>query len=121
MRLFDMRGGAECLVWTFNCLIICLATPFTVITVCMQAEPITPAAGSSGGQAGRPRTPDGKAGSSNSSSLGQCFGMGRTLEEAEQEERPLGVVGLRNLGGLFLHFPEHFGSAFAMFSLLGIC
>ena len=65
----------------------------------MQAEPTTPAAGSSGSQAGRPRTPDGKAGSSNSSSsLGQCFGMGRTLEEAEQEERPLGVVGLRNLG-----------------------
>lgn len=95
-RLFDMRG------------------------VRMQAEPTTPVAGSSGSQAGRPRTPDGKAGSSNSSSLGQCFGMGRTLEEAEQEERPLGVVGLRNLGGL-VHFSLQLGGAIAMSSLLGIC
>lgn len=66
----------------------------------MQAEPTTPAAGSSSGQAGRPKTPDSKAAGSNSSSLGQCFGMGRTLDEADQEERPLGVVGLRNLGDL---------------------
>ena len=63
----------------------------------MQAEPTIPAAGSSN-QAGRPKTPDAKAGSSNSSTLGQCFGMGKTVEEAEQEELPLGVVGLRNLG-----------------------
>lgn len=67
----------------------------------MQAEPTTPAAGSSSSsQAGRPKTPDSKAAGSNSSSLGQCFGMGRTLDEADQEERPLGVVGLRNLGDL---------------------
>lgn len=61
----------------------------------MQAEPTTPAASSS--QTGRPKTPDGKAASSNSSSLG-CFGMGKTIEEAEKEEMPSGVVGLRNLG-----------------------
>lgn len=61
----------------------------------VQAEPTTPAASSS--QAGRPKTPDGKAATSNSSSLG-CFGMGKTIEEAEKEEMPSGVVGLRNLG-----------------------
>lgn len=32
--------------------------------------------------------------------------MGKTLDEADQEERPLGVVGLRNLGELlFLTYP----------------
>ena len=73
----------------------------------MQAEPATPAAGSSS-QAGRPKTPDAKASSSNSSSLGQCFGMGKTLDDADQEERPLGVVGLRNLGEpSFLTRPLH--------------
>lgn len=70
----------------------------------MQAEPTTPAAGSSN-QAGRPKTPDAKASSSNSSSLGQCFGMGKTLDEADQEELPLGVVGLRNLGDLLCLTP----------------
>ena len=69
----------------------------------MQAEPTTPGSNS---QATRPKTPDAKASSSNSSSLGQCFGMGKTLDEADQEERPLGVVGLRNLGELlFLTYP----------------
>ena len=67
----------------------------------MQGEPTTPAASSS--QAVRPKTPDAKGSSSNSSSLGQCFGMGKTLEEAEKEELPLGVVGLRNLGILLCH------------------
>ncbi len=62
---------------------------------CVQAEPTTPAASSS--QASRPKTPDAKAGTSASSSLG-CFGMGKTVEEAEREEMPSGVVGLRNLG-----------------------
>ena len=63
----------------------------------VQAEPTTPAAAS--GQA-RPKTPDAKAASSNSS-LVQCFGMGRTLDDAaEKEEAPPGVVGLRNLGKL---------------------
>lgn len=61
----------------------------------LQAEPSTAAAGSS---QSRPKTPDGKASSSNSS-LVQCFGMGKTLDDAaEQEEIPPGVVGLRNLG-----------------------
>ena len=68
----------------------------------VQAEPTTPAAAS--GQA-RPKTPDAKAASSNSS-LVQCFGMGRTLDDAaEKEEAPPGVVGLRNLGKLTL-LPE---------------
>ena len=68
----------------------------------MQSEPVTPAANSS--QVVRPKTPDAKAVSSSSSSLGQCFGMGRTLdEEAEKEQMPIGVVGLRNLG--MLHLP----------------
>ncbi|KAL0037419.1 hypothetical protein WJX79_007016 [Trebouxia sp. C0005] len=61
----------------------------------MEGEPTTPAASSS--QASRPKTPDAKAGPSASSSLG-CFGMGKTVEEAEREEMPSGVVGLRNLG-----------------------
>ncbi|DBA82653.1 TPA: hypothetical protein ACH3X1_006898 [Trebouxia sp. C0004] len=61
----------------------------------LEAEPTTPAAGSS--QASRPKTPDAKAGTSASSSLG-CFGMGKTVEEVEREEMPSGVVGLRNLG-----------------------
>ena len=48
----------------------------------------------------RPKTPDAKAASSNSS-LVQCFGMGKTLDDAaEKEEAPPGVVGLRNLGDL---------------------
>ena len=68
----------------------------------MQSEHVTPAANSS--QVVRPKTPDAKAVSSSSSSLGQCFGMGRTLdEEAEKEQMPNGVVGLRNLG--MLHLP----------------
>lgn len=61
----------------------------------LEAEPTTPAASSS--QASRPKTPDAKAGTSATSSLG-CFGMGKTVEEAEREEVPSGVVGLRNLG-----------------------
>lgn len=62
----------------------------------LEAEPTTPAGAS--GQASRPKTPDAKAATSNTSSLGQCFGMGKTIEEAEKEEMPLGVKGLRNLG-----------------------
>lgn len=85
----------------------------------MQTEPTTPAAGSSGSQAGRPRTPDGKAATSNSSSLGQCFGMGRTLEDNQQEEHPLGVVGLRNLGGALQCLLQLAGTAPGVVELSG--